>query len=1238
MSEGREGRNLKRREAMKKWRAVLAVFLSVVLVLQSSNIQALADVIDGDGETGREEIVLDKPAETTETSESTDEQKNTPPASEPKKEEPAEPAERATPEEPAEKKDDSTKKDEPTQTTEPVEKAEETKPAEETEPAQTTEPSKETSSSTADKTSSPETEAPAETPAEETDTTVTLNVEVSAATLKYSAQDGTEKSVTSETDPKSVDVSNTLDFTFTVAPDDGQQVSSVAYAGTELSANDSGEYTIAAADLTDGEEIVVTTEAVPTEEPAEDGTPVEPEETTEPTEDETTTTEDAAKAEEVANGVIDAIDSVASSLLVSRVAPSSIQVTQKIVGNDEYSKTVSLDLSSLPLTLDTNVAQPPELPDGNSYEFVYARVGQTNVASINYDAATDQLYLGIEGNSLSGILIDVEDSSQIVLWYEPHVDEYGVTYVIKCDGEPVDDVSSVGSLVGRDSIKEGETLQFTFAPNEGYEIANVTATNGNVSGESGAYSLSSVTEETTVTIELTEKTTYNFTFHESSNTDFKGTNATGGTVEFSSSQGGSFTYLRGDSISFTLKANMQNDGNSKALNKVTLSIGSYQNMALNIPTGSNLQVEASETTPLANGMVATVKLIDLGHWVEDGLPGTWDDKEYNLPTFEVTISKGSYDAVRGDITLSTNFKDAETQEVWAKDLVGTELTIAVHNGKTWPFDSYEYKTLDPSKFEFATIHKDDTYVYVHVLPGFDANDVNLTVYVDGVADDSYELKELTQWTDTPGADNAWGDGCQYYIVIPESENGKDIRVSVVATSEERQFAAAFEGYDGAPGTLSATYSVGDSISVDDGRDVYPTQEGKVFQGWKIENDASGTVYLPGDPFTITSDNQDLAKLDDHGRYVYTFVPVWADADEAASAPYEVNVYFEQDDGYPETPDVAFSENGPYGQIAFLIEEKLNEQLATEDGLPENWQEGYEIDVEKSGNLQVEVTGNSSINIYYKKKANDVTYEFVSGTDGESLPQAILDMEPQDTTAKYKDPVTAAQPEQTTYHEQGRGTWTFQGWSSSDVELGEGDTFTMPAKDVELTGEWTLEIDGVYGVNDLTYTFESGTDGESLPQAILDMEPQDTTAKYKDPVTAAQPEQTTYHEQGRGTWTFQGWSSSDVELGEGDTFTMPAKDVELTGEWTLEIDGVYGVNDLTYTFESGTDGESLPQAILDMEPQDTTAKYKDPVTAAQPEQTTYHEQGRGTWTFQGWSSSDVSSARATPSPCPPRTSS
>ena len=260
MNERHEGKHLRRQEAKKRWKTILAVFLSVVLVMQSSNIQAFADVLASGGSEGRDEVVMDPAAEDTGA-----------------QGEVTTPEETDTTDEQASSQDDAEQtvaetEENPVETT--AQDAEATTPDGQSDQAQSE-----------------------QAPAEETDTTVTLNVEVSAATLKYSAQDGTEKSVTSETDPKSVDVSNTLDFTFTVAPDDGQKVSSVAYAGAELTANDSGEYTIAAADLTDGEKIVVTTEAVPTEEPAEDAIPVESEEATESTGDEAATAEDASESE-----------------------------------------------------------------------------------------------------------------------------------------------------------------------------------------------------------------------------------------------------------------------------------------------------------------------------------------------------------------------------------------------------------------------------------------------------------------------------------------------------------------------------------------------------------------------------------------------------------------------------------------------------------------------------------------------------------------------------------------------------------------------------------------------------------------------------------------------------------------------------------------------------------------------------------------------------------------------------
>ena len=296
MSERREGHNATRRQTMKRWKVALVAVLTIAMVMQSSNVQAIAEGIaeglagdrpvvtdtmptDGtgtDAATGAEDVTTDETAEDTTSTEAT------------------------TPE-----------TDETATDTEATEEESTDAPAASEEVVEDT----------------TEAEAPAETPAEEADTTVTLNVEISGAKLTYTAEDGTEQNVTPETDPKSVDVPNTVNFKFTVTPDEGQQVSSVSYGETVLNADDeTGEYTVATADLTDGEKIVVTTEAVPAAEtpaeeapaeeapaeeaPAESEVPAEevptaPEEATEPTEDEASpeepmtdgTAEDATSAE-----------------------------------------------------------------------------------------------------------------------------------------------------------------------------------------------------------------------------------------------------------------------------------------------------------------------------------------------------------------------------------------------------------------------------------------------------------------------------------------------------------------------------------------------------------------------------------------------------------------------------------------------------------------------------------------------------------------------------------------------------------------------------------------------------------------------------------------------------------------------------------------------------------------------------------------------------------------------------
>lgn len=592
MNERHEGKHLRRQEAKKRWKTILAVFLSVVLVMQSSNIQAFADVLASGGSEGRDEVVMDPAAEDTGT-----------------QGEVTTPEEADTADEQASSQDD----------------AEQTVAETEENPAETTAP--DTEATTPDGQSD---QAQSEqAPAEETDTTVTLNVEVSAATLKYRAQDGTEKSVTSETDPKSVDVSNTLDFTFTVAPDDGQKVSSVAYAGAELTANDSGEYTIAASDLTDGEKIVVTTEAVPTEEPAEDAIPVESEEATE--EGAPTEGEDVAKVEEVADGAIDAIESVAGALIMSNSLPvraaswDQYTVTVVLLGADGQpadTKTATINGGVIAEQIGTLAGEDLNT---EGYDYVNAKVGTDAFTAENVIAfaggRNSTTYYSADPESI--VASALQQGESIFLYFEPHVDRYAVTYkVTGADGQ-------VGNTYsGPAEVRAGDALSFTIDCAYGYTVEASIGGKALEANESGVYAVENIQSNTQVDIAFSKNETIDFIVDFTTDKqNWHGTSLT---------PNGRNDITAGSDFSFTLETRRNYDGadywrfDSLELNGVTISLPRSYNEG------------ASAITTLPNGVVVNVELTDVedGHWGPLGIIWYEDDPVYN---YTVTVSNAYED-------------------------------------------------------------------------------------------------------------------------------------------------------------------------------------------------------------------------------------------------------------------------------------------------------------------------------------------------------------------------------------------------------------------------------------------------------------------------------------------------------------------------------------------------------------------------------------------------------------------
>ena len=625
MSERREGHNATRRQTMKRWKVALVAVLTIAMVMQSSNVQAIAEGIaeglagdrpvvtdtmptDGtgtDAATGAEDVTTDETAEDTTSTEATTPEATTP------------------------------ETDETATDTEATEEESTDAPAAPEEVVEDT----------------TETEAPAEAPAEEADTTVTLNVEISGAKLTYEAEDGTEQNVTPETDPKPVDVPNTIDFKFTVTPDEGQQVSSVSYGEAVLTADETGEYTVAAADLTDGEKIVVTTEAVPAEETPAEEAPAEPEE---PTEDETSM------------GAV-----VPQTLSIRAVDWQSYAVDVQFI--DENEQPIDPDgVQGIPYQLDGGTISeyaPKSLVgnNGTTYDFVGAYVGNNEIefAGSRVSSEGANTYYAVDTDS--GIASLLQPGQTIALRYQTHVDRHAITYSVT----GIDD--SEGLVSGATSVKTGESVDFTVADVYGYTV-RVSSNGSELTGDNGVYTLNSVMDNTTVEVAYTANTTYDFTISD----EVRGT----GKDDGSTNAHGMIDYDElpnqpginvGEDLTFTIQTIRGQAGANWYLDSLEI-----ENQTVSLPRTYN--EGDSATTYLDNGLVVEVVLtsVETRYWVEGDWwnpfdQGHWEEgfPEY---TYTVTVS-----GAKDDVEMTfINFVGSSHHEVMPH--FDSEAVVVTYNG------------------------------------------------------------------------------------------------------------------------------------------------------------------------------------------------------------------------------------------------------------------------------------------------------------------------------------------------------------------------------------------------------------------------------------------------------------------------------------------------------------------------------------------------------------------------------
>lgn len=608
------------------------------------------------------------------------------------------------------------------------------------------------------------------------------------------------------------------------------------------------------------------------------------------------------------------------------------------------------------------------------YDFVSAWYGSINITGLYKAEAGDFYYGTVDGNTLTGVKI--EKSSDVVLKYETHTDTYSVTYNVTVNGEVAAEPAKVISIVGASTVKSGNDYQFVAAPADGYTVGKVSATSGDVTNDGTndgtTYTVSDVTANTTITIPLTEETAYSIKFS-GSNTTFKFNNQTVNSGEYSSNHHGQTldtTYTRGNQLAFQLAGCYEWSRNAKVLNKLTITIDGTA-YAAEIPDA--LGVSESKTTTIAKGYQVTVTKTSGG----------------DRPEYSVVITNPSGDGmVRGNIEVSTNYKDVSSSEVWAKQLDGVDpLAYKKGDGTYVTADEQgdQYSRLQPGVFTFYARSKDSKSVYfVKLKDGYSPDDLWLKVVNYDVSTDKYadiiSEKRVSELDTVSGSDYAKVDAVKdynYYFEIPADNKNNtytDIRIYIVYKPQTYDtYKVVYDLNDGSGEITDAnSYKVGGTILISE---TLPSREGYVFDGWYLAGDEN-TVYQPGNLFAVTSDNVNLAT-----NGTFTFKAKWTNAESAKYAPYKVEIYFENKDtgSFPENADITKTEWGNINSSAYIIPEKLASTLNEHDS---SWADEYEYDHQETTEV-INADGSTVLKVYYRLKRFDVTItKLVTGNMGD----------------------------------------------------------------------------------------------------------------------------------------------------------------------------------------------------------------------------------------------------------------
>ena len=230
-----------------------------------------------------------------------------------------------------------------------------------------------------------------------------------------------------------------------------------------------------------------------------------------------------------------------------------------------------------------------------------------------------------------------------------------------------------------------------------------------------------------------------------------------------------------------------------------------------------------------------------------------------------------------------------------------------------------------------------------------------------------------------------------------------------------------------------------------------------------------------------------------------------------------------------------------------------------------------------------------------------THEFVSGTAGKELPQAVKDLLPSDKPDLADGTkATPTQPMKTEV-KTADGTWTFKSYDKAEETINGADAHFVG------TWEFTATPSSTYKA---VHEFVSGTAGKELPQEVKALLPTDKSDLADGTKTTPTQPVKTEVETSDGTWSFQSYDKNEA--------TINGADAKFVGTWTFVAKpSPAPTYKATHEFVSGTAGKELPQEVKALLPSDKSDLADGTMASPTQPSKTEVKTTEGTWTFKSY---------------------